>query len=239
MDKQSFARYTGKVGEYTLQVVKTASWYNRWLFSNFKGYLDGEILEVGAGIGNLTKLLLEKGEVTAIDYKISYLNKLKKIKVLGRRPKVGWGDIEKGRYFFSNKSFDCVVCTNVLEHIEDDLAALKNIFKLLKRGGRLILLVPFSQFAYGEIDKGLGHYRRYSKGEIEDKIKKAGFKLESIKYLNFLGIIGWFLNSKVFKRDTLPKNQLKLFNLLSRPFLYIERFVEAPIGLSILAICEK
>ncbi|OGM04446.1 hypothetical protein A2715_05070 [Candidatus Woesebacteria bacterium RIFCSPHIGHO2_01_FULL_39_32] len=224
-----------KVGEYTLQIMKLAGWYNNWLFSLVKPYLKGKILEVGTGIGNFTYLLAKEGEVTSIDIDKVYINKLKKSVSI----KVGYGDIEKGTYFFSKKKFDCIVCMNVLEHIKNDSVALENMLSLLKPKGRLILLIPAHKFAYGRLDKNLGHYRRYSKGEIVLKLVGSGFKVKKLNFLNFFGIVGWFLNSRLLKRDVLPSSQLRIFDLISRPFLFVEKFIEPRMGLSILVVAEK
>ena len=224
-----------KVGEYTLQVMKLAGWYNNWLFSIVKPYLKGKILEVGAGIGNFTYLLAKEGEVTAIDIDKIYVSKLKKSTSVN----VGYGDIEKEKYFFLKKKFNCVVCMNVLEHIKDDRLALKNMFNLLEPKGRLVLLIPAHKFAYGTVDENLGHYRRYSKREIIIKLSNSGFKGRKLKFLNFFGIVGWFLNSRVLKKAVLPSSQLRIFDLISRPFLYMEKIIDPKMGLSILAVAEK
>src|SRR4030066_1845318 len=96
-----------EVGEYTLQIMRLASWYNNWLFSAVEPYLGKEILEVGAGIGNLTALLSKKGQVTAIDINQSYVSDLKKRL---KRVDIGYGDAEKGRFFFKNRLFDTIIC---------------------------------------------------------------------------------------------------------------------------------
>lgn len=232
------------IGGYTLQVMKLAGWYNNWLFSHVAPNLKGKILEVGAGIGNFTSLLAKKGQVWAIDVEKDYISDLKK--KFGGKVKVGYGDIEKDKYFFKRHlpagrqgKFETIVCMNVLEHIKDDRKALKNMNKLLKKGGRLVLLVPAHSFAYGTLDENLGHFRRYSKKELSEKLEKAGLGIEKLNFLNFLGIWGWFMNAKILNEPTLPGNQLKIFDVLSRPFLFLEKFIEPPFGLSVLVVAKK
>lgn len=224
-----------KIGAETLKIMRIVNWYNNWLFSQVKENLSGEILEVGAGIGNFTSLLKTCGKVTAIDIEREYITKLKKIKGV----KVGFGDIEKGSYFFGNRKFDSIVCLNVLEHIERDDAALKNMYRLLEKGGRLILLVPAHQWAYGRLDEELGHFRRYDKNLLEKRMRKAGFEIKSTHYLNWIGIVGWFINAKVLRKKILPKPQLVFFDWIARFLLRIEEIVHLPFGLSVLAIGEK
>lgn len=216
-----------KIGNKTLEVMKKANWYNNWLLKQISKYLSGNILEVGVGIGNFTSKLSKYGKVTAIDYDPNYKN-------------ANFGDIEKGKYFFGgNKKFDSIVCMNVLEHIKDDKKALSNMFNLLNHGGKLILLVPAHQWAFGPMDAGLGHFRRYSKAGVEKLLHNSQFTIHSSRYLNWLGLIGWFVNARIFKSKILPKGQLGIFDVISRPFLKIEEIIKPPFGLSVLAIGEK
>ena len=220
-----------KTGQKTLEIMSKANWYNNWLLKRAGKYLKGDILEVGAGIGNFTSKLSKYGKVTAIDNDQNYKN-------------ANYGDIEKGEYFFGNKKFDSIVCMNVLEHIKDDKKALGNMFSLLKKNGKLILLVPAHEWAYGQMDKELGHFRRYSKGEVENKILNFKFLSRSVTilnshYLNWLGLVGWFINGRVLGRKIIPENQLGIFDYIARPFLLLEKFVSPPFGISVLAIGQK
>ena len=226
-----------KIGETTLRIMREVGWYNDWLFSFLEPNIKGRILEVGAGIGNFTSLLAKKGKVVAVDINNDYVTKLKKLS--SNKISAGFGDIEKGNYFFKNTKFDSIVCLNVLEHIKDDKRALTNMYKLLAKKGILLLLVPSHQFAYGSIDEKLGHHRRYDKRSLAKLLKKSGFSVTKMRYLNLLGLIGWFANSKILKREILPKNQLMVFNKLARMELVLEKAIEPPIGLSVLAVAKK
>ena len=225
-------------GEYTLGIMREAGWYNQWLFSLIYSYLGGEMLEVGSGIGNFTCLLKKRGALTAIDYDRYYLKKL--TKRFAKDVSVGYGDIAKGEYFFGKrKRFDCIICLNVLEHVKDDAKALKNTYALLKKGGKLLLLVPAHQWVFGTLDRELGHITRYSKKDLKVKLGKTGFRISLIRYLNFIGLWGWFLSSKVFRKKVISQNQLRIFNVISKPFLFLEECIKLPMGLSVLAVGEK
>lgn len=228
---------TNSNGTQTLESMSQAIWYNRWTLNKFKKYLSGEILEVGCGIGNFTKDLKKYGKVWAIDISDDYTRQT--IERAGNTVSVGIGDIEKGEYFFDDKKFDSIVCLNVLEHIKDDQAALKNLYELLNEGGYLILLVPAFNFLYGELDKSIGHFRRYEKQHLKDFLEKIGFKIVSIKILNFLGTIGWYISSKIFKNRTVEERNIQLFNLFAPFFLSFETFIEPPIGTSILVLAKR
>lgn len=223
-------------GEQTLESMNQASWYNAWTLNKFKIFLKGKILEVGCGIGNFTKILSSYGEISAIDIHKQYLPQVRK-----KTPdaQVGLGNIEEGKYFFKNKKFNSIVCINVLEHIENDEAALNNMSKLLLDGGILILLVPSYPFLYGEIDKAISHFRRYAKKDLITKIEAEDFKIIEFKKLNFIGAIGWFVSGRILKNKIVDSSKIKIFNLIAPLFLKFEDFIPIPFGTSFLIIAKK
>lgn len=223
-------------GTQTLESMSQAIWYNQWTVKKFDKYLKGKILEVGCGIGNFTQFLVNYGQVFAIDKNLDSVKET--LNLIGEKGKVGFGDIEKGEYFF-NENFDTIVCINVLEHISNDDQALRNVFKLLKKQGVLILLVPSHQFLYGEIDKSIGHFRRYAKHELIRELKTQGFKILQSRRLNFLGALGWFISGRVLKENAVKGENIKIFNLIAPLFLLLEDLFEPPIGTSILLIAQK
>ena len=223
-----------EVGEYALTIMKKAKWYNSWLLSLFGTYISGDILEVGSGIGNFTVLLQKFGNVTAIDVNREY-NEKNNIKGDAR----GFGDIEKGEYFFNDKKFDTIVCLNVIEHVKDDEKAFSNIYKLLRKGGKFILLVPAHKALYGKYDGLLGHFRRYDAHQLGTSITKLGFKIKKLRYVNWWGAIGWFIFIKLLKRNDFPEKEVGIFNRLGRLLLWPEKLFEFPFGLSVLVVSEK
>ncbi len=224
------------VGKDTLEVMGEARWYNRYLIGIFSSHLKGNILEIGFGTGNFTRLLSEYGKVTAIEINDDYL---KKTEGLDNSTSVGYGDVEKGKYFFNKSKFRTIVCINVLEHIDNDDKALRNISKLLYDGGKLILLVPAHQFLFSKFDKLIGHYRRYSKAGLLLKIKQAGWSIVSVKYFNWLSALGWLMFIKITGWRSLPKKEVGIFNKIAKFFLWTERYIEPPFGLSIILIAQK
>lgn len=226
-----------KNGQQTLESMSQAQWYNQWTLKKFAEFLHGDILEIGCGIGNFTNELIRYGKVWAIDIDQDYVTKTKQ-KVDGKA-EIGLGDIEKGRYFFSGRKFDSIVCLNVLEHLKDDNSALQNLFALLRPGGKVILLVPSHQFLYGEIDKSLDHFRRYDKAKINLRLKDVGFKVIKSRRLNFLGALGWFIAGKILKQVIVQEGNIKIFNLIAPFVLKTEDLIEPPVGISILVIAKK
>src|SRR5262249_576320 len=161
----------------TLNQLAELDRYNHWIYEQIASPMRRRILEVGSGTGNITQFLCAHGEeVMVTDVVPSYRNELQQL--FGARPNVQVGKFDLNREASAElvaRSFDSVVCLNVLEHIEDDLFALEQMHRVLAPGGKMALLVPAHQFLYGEFDRAVGHYRRYDKRELLTKLKQAGF----------------------------------------------------------------
>ena len=133
---------------------------------------------------------------------------------------------------------DTVVCLNVLEHVEDDRAGLRNIYTALKPGGRAIVLVPHGQEIFGTLDTALGHFRRYSREELRSKMEQAGFRVERILDFNRISRPAWYINGRILKRSTLSRFQLSVFDRLVWLWRRIDSLLPWP-PTSIIAIAVK
>jgi len=223
-------------GEITLQRVHHLSRYNTWIWQQIAPFIGQRILEVGAGIGTMTRYLLSRELILATDINPVYLNRLKAL--YSDRPNVVVQSLDLSTSLPSNLNaftIDTILCLNVLEHIQEDEAILKEFRNLLPRGGRVVLVVPALKRVYGAIDKAIGHYRRYEKEEIEEKLQKAGFQIEETRFFNTLGVPGWYFNSCVLKRQTVPGFQARVNDLLV-PLLKLESRFHIPWGMSLLAV---
>ena len=234
-----FDRETEDIVYQTLQNMKRLHRYNRWIFSNFRPFLGRRVLEIGSGIGNITKFLLDRDLVIATDVEPKYLSLLKNTfgkyrKFTVERLSIPGAEMERYRSFH----IDSVICFNVLEHIERDEEALRNIHDLLEPGGRFLLLVPSHPWLYGTLDRHLGHRRRYRKRELKNTLEAIGFKVIYLKYFNRIGILGWFLNSRILRTKRLSSLQMRIYNFFV-PLFKLERFLPLPFGISLLAVGEK
>lgn len=221
----------------TLENMSQALWYNQWTLKKISHFLHGNILEVGCGIGNFTKTLIEYGETWAFDIDRDCVTETKQ--KLGKRAHVGLGNIEKGTYFFKDKSFDTIVCFNVLEHVNDDTQALEHIASLLRPNGTFIGLVPIHPWLYGTIDEAIYHYRRYNPEQFVKQIEANGLTIEYKRILNFIGAIGWFVSGKLLKRKAIGQRQIESFNTLAPYILPLEDAMTPPFGTSILVVARK
>jgi SAM-dependent methyltransferase len=110
--------------------------------------------------------------------------------------------------------FDTVIMLNVLEHLEDEQQALRNLWSALQPGGRAIVLVPQHPALYGTLDKALEHRKRYTPADFEQALTQAGFRVEKIFDFNRFSAPGWWLNGKVLRRKKFSRTQLKIMDTL-------------------------
>ncbi|HKX32934.1 MAG TPA: class I SAM-dependent methyltransferase [Blastocatellia bacterium] len=224
----------------TLNQLAELDRYNHWVYEQIADALGQRVLEVGSGTGNITQFLCADGrDVIATDIIPSYRRELEKQFGKKANVRVDKFDLTTGApEEFIREPFDTVVCLNVLEHVENDLFALEQMRRVLKPGGKLGLLVPSHQFLYGEVDRAVGHYRRYEKRALTARLKEAGYLVQSMKSFSFVAVLPWLINGRLFKRDYLPAGQANLANRLV-PFLKLERLIGPPFGLSLVAIAQK
>jgi SAM-dependent methyltransferase len=226
----------------TLAVLSAAEEYNEWMFEKIKPYLGNRIIEIGSGIGNFTGALLSTGPAklvvtdTSPEYLLRLRDRLNDAATIGTEV---W-DLNDAPKPSLREFGDTAVCLNVVEHIADDVGAMRNIRATLVPGGRMVVLVPAQRRLYGSLDERLGHYRRYEKVELEEKVSKAGFELETSISMNALGVIGWFINCRVLKRQTMPVGQVKTFESLVPLARLIDEWA-IPVfgGLSLICVARR
>ena len=230
-------------GLETLKAISEAKNFNKWMFDTIYPHCEGKILEIGSGIGNISEYFIEnKDQIYLSDLRENYLEFLEK-----NFRKTAAGiinlDIVEDNFEKSNVellgTFDTVFALNVIEHIHDDGLALKNIYKLLKPGGKVIILVPAYQSLFNTFDKALEHYRRYTTKSISKVIEIGGFELVHKTYFNAVGIAGWILSGSILKKETIPAGQMKLYNALVPIFKVVDLAIFKSFGLSAISVGRK
>lgn len=203
--------------------------------------LGRRVIEVGCGIGNFTGLLLGRELIIALDREEACVESLRE-----RFP--GRGNLhaltcEPGSHAFRDLARfqpDSVICVNVLEHIEDDRAALRAMAEVVAPGGIIVLLVPAFDALYGPIDRNLGHYRRYRRGSLVELARTAGLEIRKLHYVNAVGFFGWWINARLLKRETQSDGQIAVFDRWIVPVLsVIEGAIAPPFGQSLLAVLRR
>jgi SAM-dependent methyltransferase len=119
--------------------------------------------------------------------------------------------------------FDTVVCLNVVEHVDDDQAALENIRRVLSPGGKAIVLVPQGPGLFGTLDEALGHKRRYTDASLRALADDAGFEVQEMLRFNRVGTPAWWLNGRLLRRRHFGLAQIAALNLLTPLFRLVDR----------------
>jgi len=232
------------IGHENLELLSQRYRFNDWLFNEVSHGLQGNILEVGSGIGTITEKLINSfptSHLTLTDISPTYIKALKEKYSNNENISVCRLDLNNKRDYESigYKKFDSIIAINVLEHVENDELALVQLFNMLKENGILVILVPSHKFLYNVIDKSVGHFRRYSKKDLEAKIRKTGFTIDKFHYFNLLGMIGWFINGNLFKNSKISDTGLKIFDQLVPILKYGEMMIGKRTGLSIICYLKK
>ena len=226
-------------GPDILHALSKAPRFNRWMGDTIRPYVGERVLEIGAGIGNLTRALIPRVKCyVAADIDGEHMARLATRFQHRHNLHVRHCDLAEPSDFAGLGGMDTVVCLNVLEHIEDDMQGLRNIHSALAKDGRAIVLVPHGQEIFGTLDAALGHYRRYSHEELKQKLEQAGFRVERIIDFNRISRPGWYVSGKLLKRTTLGAMQMKLFDQLVWLWRRIDRHLPWP-PTSIIAIAVK
>jgi len=226
------------IKNYEFEDLQYANNYRSAILKEFLPYLKGEIIEVGAGIGQFTELLKTINDAKRILTIEPHEPFVKKIKQTLPDIEAIRGTIKSVNL---NSQWDAIVCVNVLEHIKDDLDELKYYNQLLENnGGNLCLFVPARKELYSDIDALFGHYRRYNRKELISKLNQSGFNIVKMHYFNFIGYFSWFLIFKMFKTRTFNPTAVKTFDKYILPVMHSweYNFVRPPFGQSLIAVAK-
>jgi SAM-dependent methyltransferase len=227
-------------GARILDALAKTPHFNRWMADTIRPYAGRKVLEIGAGIGNLTNHLSSKRDrYIATDIEEEHLGRLRVR--FQSRPNISIRrcDLQEPQDFAElRECADTVICLNVLEHVPDEQTSLDNIMEALIPGGRAIILVPQGQGVYGTLDEVLGHYRRYSEKELRSRMESAGFEVEQVLHFNRITLPGWFVNGRILKRRYFSRFQLWLFDHMVWLWRILDRLLPWP-AVSIIAVGRR
>ena len=224
-----------KYPEEATERFDKANIHINYCLSFFKKFIKGNILEVGAGCGSFTKFYQEKEQsitLTELDKKnfLDLKNKFDGKKNIS---------ISNSSVEFLEKKFDTIMYLHVLEHISDDIQELKRAIDKLNNNGYLVIMVPAHQKIYSNLDKAVGHFRRYEK----EFFKKDLLGLKRIKFISLdsVGYFLYFLNKFFFKEEVYPSN-LKIFlwdKIFTPITMVLDIFLMYKFGKCFVAVYKK
>lgn len=229
---------TSYQGLSTLEILEEAVNYNRWIASMFTSHISSPLLEVGSGIGNISQYFQHIDKAYFSDIDSSLVLHLKK-KFPHKKHEIFALDIEKHFPKKMQNFFSAIIAINVLEHIENDSQALDMMRNGLKKNGQLFLLVPAKKIAFTRLDHDLGHFRRYEKEELVNKVEAAGFVIETVIFFNVIGLFSWIVRDKIGRSPAIKPYQIRIFDTIVPVLKVLESFHAPPLGVSLIIKARK
>jgi SAM-dependent methyltransferase len=223
------------------EVMSAAKHYFAWQGRLVTPEIGQTVVEVGCGIGNFTRMLLDRRLVVAVDVEAECVERLRQRYPNRANLRSFVCGVESHEFSELRRyEADSCVCLNMLEHVENDRDALRAMASILKPGGTIALLVPAFPALYGPIDENLGHYRRYTRASMIDLAGRAGLRVRKIHYVNSAGFFGWWANARILRSQVLSRRQVEIYDRYVAPGLsWIERIVKPPFGQSLFVSLEK
>ncbi len=232
--------YAAPYGRGVLNNLTGTPQYLSWLALKLRPYLGDKVLEIGAGIGNLSGRLMSRRMLyVAAENDPLHLHALRNRFL--RTPNVAVQRIDPetpGDLAGLENCFDTVLCLNVLEHLEQPLSVLAGLSATLKPGGSIVMLVPNVPAIFGSLDRRLGHLRRYNRQMMADLVAQLGFTLESAHSFNKVAFFPWWAYSKLFRAGNIGKFVLKTFDKSVWFWRRVDPLLPWP-GLTLLVVARK
>ena len=229
--------FQGDYGHKNLIDMEAAPKYTEWTLKRTRPYVGDLLLEIGSGIGNNVRILMQYTDVITTETDPVYLEVLRNAYLNTPGVEVREWNITQAPPFDLPQP-DSILCSNVLEHIEDDRAVIAHADQVLKPGGNMIFIVPHGEKLYSSLDSAIGHYRRYDKEQLISLFNDFGYQVEECFTLNKIGVIGWWYRGKIAKQNAIGRVGLKAFNMLVPLFKLIDPILPWK-GLSLVIVARK
>ncbi len=221
-----------------LEALSTMRRYRDWIVDHFRPYLHGDAVEIGAGIGNMADHVLPHVQsLRLIEPSTQLIERLRSRFADNKVVSVAHCDFDEFVRQADDGAYDCIILINLLEHIDDDGAALKKARRILSRDGHIMILVPALPFLFSKLDAKHGHYRRYTKNRLRKVIEDAGFDVEYSNYFDFMGVLPWYLLNTLGGITTFNSFLMSVYDVLFVPITRaLESWMSPPIGKNLIAI---
>jgi SAM-dependent methyltransferase len=226
-------------GSRILSGLKHARRLNLWMGKTLRPFVGDRVLEVGSGIGLFTNQFIPRDLYVASDINSNHIRYLQSysfgkpyLHVLNINP------ADPDHFDGLQGRFDTALMINMLERVDDEAAALRNLWSALELGGRAVIVVPQHPALHGTLDQVLERRQRYTVSQLELALTQAGFRVEKTFDFNRASVPGWWLNSKLLRRKRISRVQLKVLDMLMPVLSRIDRICPWS-GLSIICIGLK
>ena len=229
-----------------LEAMSFALNYHRWILKIFEPYLGQRLVEVGAGAGSFSEMLLERefDSLSLVEPSREQYDLLKRNLTAQRADErvKSYNAVfrQVAETIKTEQRPDSIIYINVLEHIADDAGELRAVHATLAPGGRVFIFVPALRWLYGSFDRLIQHQRRYTKTELESKCEAAGFRVLRSRYFDLAGILPWWVKYCLLKSETMEAGAVRFYDRLVVPLARVaEGFVAPPLGKNIILVAEK
>ena len=228
-----------------LEVMSDAENYVGWIFSELVvPHLGSSVLEIGSGIGTFSTRI-------AADPKVKQLTcvEIDRSCSTTAREAIAAADVRKpvehhvADYLgttLPKDEYDTALLINVLEHLQDDRAAVRKARSELRMDGTLVIFVPAFSLLMSDLDRRLGHYRRYTTASLRKLLEGAGFTVSILRYYNLIGFLGWLWRFRMRGRTEQSPQLVRFFDRRILPVqVCVERVLQLPVGQSVYAVAKK
>lgn len=229
-----------------LEAMSFAVNYHKWILSIFKPHLGRRVIEVGAGTGLFSELLLNESLESlslvepSVDMHAILEERIRNLTPGAKTNTYNALFSEVATQIRETHKPDSIVYVNVLEHIPDDVAELQLAHNTLDAGGRVFIFVPALQSLLGSFDKQIGHFRRYRLRQLEELCKTAGFKIVESRYMDFFGIAPWWIKFRLLRSSTIEPQLVDIYDRFMLPIIKpLEASIKPPVGKNILLVAER
>lgn len=214
--------------------------YNHWFYNRLRPFLHGSVCDVGSGTGNFLQFLLNHERVVGIEPYLPSLKATRERFVMHRNVEFVQAWLEDcPNDNVPPDSFDTVICLRQLASMEDDVGTLSRMGQLCRPSGNVVIVAAAHMSLYGELDRAVGHLRRYNRRKLSRAFQAAGLTVTHGSYINSLGYFGWLWQSRVLRRKRIPMSGAGALNRLV-PFIDVfERIFKPPFGQSIIMVGKK
>lgn len=233
--------YVGK----DLEAMSFADSYHRWILDLMRPYVGRNVVEVGAGTGSFSELLLTTRPDSLTMVEPSEMFGELQVNISSRT------DVPQVKFhqnIFSNVADeiaasgppDSIIYINVLEHIENDLDELRVVHRTLKSAGHLVVFVPALPMLFSKFDRSIGHFRRYRRRDLRSKLEEAGFRVKDLRWFDMLGILPWLVKYRIAGSTAMEAGAVELYDRVAVPIIRrAESLISPPVGKNLFAVAEK
>jgi len=200
-------------------------------------WLGEHAVEIGSGNGDYASSWVEKGQrLTVTEALESRLSTLRER--FEDNPLIDVAEIRLPSEM--EATYSAAIAYNVLEHIEDDVAALASMRRLVRVGGYVAVIVPAFEIGMSDFDRKIGHFRRYRTSMVAERMRAAGLEPVSVRYINFVGLVMWVLLVRCLHQPPRNSAALRLYDRFVVPVVAaLESKVSFPFGQSVFAVGQR